>query len=656
MEIQRQHQHDFKADLETAIRKGLRHSISLQGEDGAWRSRYGGPGFLTPMYVLGLYVAGKQPSDSVRGGIVRYLSSVQNRDGSLGLHEEGEGCMFTTVLGYLSLRLLGVPKDEPAATAMRDWILANGTALGAASWGKFWLSLLNLYPHEGLNPILPELWLLPYSAPFHPGRMWCHSRQVYLPMAYLYAIRAATPENDLIRDLRREIYDRPYDAIPFADHRDTVAPCDNLIPVTPSLKVANRLLLSYERKHAPSLRKRALAEILRHIDYEDRATDFIDIGPVNSILNAIVRRFQAPGSDEEKRSFERLNDYLCETEQGVHFNGYNSTALWDTTFFVHAMLASGQTDVCREALSKAHAFIDDNQIREDPPDRERHYRHASIGGWPFSDREHGWPISDCTAEGLRCAFALQNLVDAPIPESRLEESVRLILSLQNGDGGWASYERRRGSDWLERFNPSQVFADIMVEHSYVECSAACVQALVKAKGRFGGGLGREIDQAISRGAAFIKRKQRPDGSWYGSWAICFTYATWFAVSGLVAAGRPANAPEIRKAAGFLIQRQNRDGGWGEHYRNCLEERWIPGQKSHSVQTAWALMTLVNAGLAHTEAARRAARFLVERQLETGDWPREALTGMFNKSTAIDYDNYRRAFPVMALSLVRNGCD
>lgn len=29
------------------------------------------------------------------------------------------------------------------------------------------------------------------------------------------------------------------------------------------------------------------------------------------------------------------------------------------------------------------------------------YRHISKGAWPFSTADHGWPISDCTAEGLK---------------------------------------------------------------------------------------------------------------------------------------------------------------------------------------------------------------------------------------------------------------
>ncbi len=36
----------------------------------------------------------------------------------------------------------------------------------------------------------------------------------------------------------------------------------------------------------------------------------------------------------------------------------------------------------------------------------KYYRHISKGAWPFSTRDHGWPISDCSSEGLKAALAL----------------------------------------------------------------------------------------------------------------------------------------------------------------------------------------------------------------------------------------------------------
>jgi lanosterol synthase len=33
-----------------------------------------------------------------------------------------------------------------------------GGATGIPAWGKFWLSVLNVYSWDGVNPIPPELW------------------------------------------------------------------------------------------------------------------------------------------------------------------------------------------------------------------------------------------------------------------------------------------------------------------------------------------------------------------------------------------------------------------------------------------------------------------------------------------------------------------
>jgi squalene/oxidosqualene cyclase-like protein len=249
---------------------------------------------------------------------------------------------------------------------------------------------------------------------------------------------------------------------------------------------------------------------------------------------------------------------------------------------------------------------------------------------------------------------LEGLVDNPIPDALLKESVLLLLSFQNPSGGWSTYELKRGPDWLEKLNPSQVFSDIIVDYPYVECTSACVQALVRARNRFPAFKEKEVNRAIERGVRFIRDQQGPDGGFEGSWAVCFTYGTWFAVFGLRAAGVPVSDPAIMRAAFFLLNHQNEDGGWGEHYSSCIEKRYIPSRESHVVNTAWALLTLVKAGRGNTEAAHRAARYLVENQQEDGDWPRQSLIGVFNKTALINYENYRRYFPIWALSLYRLG--
>ena len=46
--------------------------------------------------------------------------------------------------------------------------------------------------------------------------------------------------------------------------------------------------------------------------------------------------------------------------------------------------------------------------------------------------------------------------------------------------------------------------------------------------------------------------------------------------GLVAAGEnPKKSPAIRKAVTFLLQHQNKNGGWGESYLSCVDKAYPP---------------------------------------------------------------------------------
>jgi squalene/oxidosqualene cyclase-like protein len=644
------------ASCERAIVRGLDYLSSQQETDGAWRGDYGGPMFLLPMYVAARHIANRPIEPGRRNGMVAYLGANQHADGSFGLHVESSGSLFATVLCYVALRLLGLPPDDEQAAKARTFIHAHGTALACASWGKFTLALLNLYDYDGLQPVLPELWLLPASLPFHPSHFWCHCRQVYLPMAHLYGNKARMPANELTHALRRELYAQPYDSIRFAEHRNTIAPGDVYTPTSLVLRAANFFTGLYERVHVQSFRQRALAQLFDHIAFEDRATQFIRIGPVNAVLNTLVHFFESPQSEATTRSFAVLDGYLWDGHDGTKMNGYNSTALWDTAFATQAMLGTPLWAGHRETLQHAHGFIHDNQVCEDLPAYQRYHRHPCRGGWPFSDRGHGWPITDCTAEGLTAALMLEDAGLPALSTERILDAVKLILGWQNRDGGWATYERQRGGHWLELLNPAHVFGEIMVDRSYAECTAACLHSLALCQRHFAEHpdraikdlLQRRAGAAIRRGERFLRKSQRSDGSWEGSWGVCFTYGTWFGVRGLHAAGAKNSDPALRRACAFLYQHQNADGGLGESGESCREKRYLTSA-SHTVNTAWALLTLITAGEARNPRCAHAAQFLVATQLASGDWPRQSLSGVFNKTALINYENYRRYFPIWALA-------
>jgi len=633
------------------IGAALAHLAATQDDSGSWKGDYGGPLFLSPIFVATARTVGYELDRETRAGMESYLRGHQNDDGGWGLHVEGPSHVFTTVLSYVALRFLDAGAADSGLVRARAFLAAHGGATASASWGKFVLAVLGLYSWEGLHPVPPELWLLPESLPVHPSRLWCHSRMVYLPMAHLYGRRATVPLDSVLSAIRCELYDAtPWERVDWRAARDAVAPTDRYVPRSALAGSLFRLLGLAERVRPESLREKAMTRVLAIIGAEDQATDYICLGPVNKLFNTLVWHFQNPGGPELARHVARLPDYLWRARDGVKMQGYNSSELWDTAFAVQAASATGRAREHGEVLRKAGRFIEANQVVADVPDRERAYRDRSTGGWPFSTRAHGWPISDCTAEGIKASLLLAPLVDDPLPPARLLAAAELLLSMQNDDGGWATYEKTRGPAWLERLNPSDCFADIMIDPSYVECTSASVQALAALQAHLPEARTPAIDAAIARGREFILRIQRPDGSWEGSWGICFTYGTWFGTQGLRAAGLPADHPALARAASFLLAKQLSDGGWGESAESCRARVYVSTDTGQAVMTSWSLLALAAAGQGGSEGVRRGRQFLESRQRPDGSFPDEHIAGMFNKTCAIHYDNYLKIFPMWAMAV------
>jgi len=640
-----------------AVIKGINYFSFLQSDDGHWPGDYGGPLFLLPGLLIASYLSNTPFPKAHRELMKVYLLNHQNQDGGWGLHIEGQSTMLGTVLQYVSLRILGIEKDHERLAKARGWIKNNGGATGIPSWGKFYLAILNCYDWDGFNSLFPEMWLFPKWLPVHPSRYWCHSRMVYLPMAYCYAQRIKAPENDFILSLREEIYSEDFGAIDWPKQRNALCAKDAYTKLSPVLKWMNFFTNYYEKIKLNGLRKKATDYILGYLDAEDRQTGYINIGPVNQAINSIAI-WHAYGADSEpfKKHVARWFDYLWVAEDGMKMSGYNGSQLWDTAFATRALLESDLGKWFPDTLAKSYSFIDFSQIKSEHPTHRQYFRHPMVGSWPFSTAENGWPVADCTAEGLSAVLALHHcgLVKPLLDDGRMQKAVDVILSYQNPDGGWATYELTRAPRWLEKLNPSEIFADIMIDYSWTECTAACVLALLEFQAAYPSYKSREISKAIGAGIGFVLGQQKPDGSWYGGWAVCFTYATWFGVEALTKAlgkGYQEDAvltAQIKKACGFLIGKQRADGGWGENFESCSKRVYTEAAQSQVVNTAWALLALMAADFADKTPIEKGVRLLLDRQTDLGDWHQENISGVFNYNCMITYANYRNIFPVWAL--------
>ena len=629
--------------------------------------------FLLPGIIITLYVTGQRLSRPFEIEIVRYIFSMQNLgsknggDGGWGLHVEGDSSVFGTAMNYTALRLLGVEATDPRIRKARTCLHNLGGALNGPHWAKFWLSVLGVMQWDVVNPVPPELWLLPDWAPISPWRWWIHMRMVFLPMSNVWSkkwVYEKAESDPLIRQLRQELFTQPHTDIKWTRYRNAISEMDNYHPKTWVLNLINwfLVLIWIPILRTSWLMKRAEKWTWEMIQIEDANSDYADLAPVNAPMNMLACYINdGVDSVSVKRHRDRIVDFFWQSGGGMMANGTNGVQTWDTAFAIQALVSAGLATKpeYHEMLLKALQFLEDQQFVDhcagyssskqfsDPPTAKVGpafgYRQPRRGAWAFSNRTQGYVVSDCTSEAIKSVLMLQTLRDPKdsskylfptvLSEQRQRWPIDIILTMQNSGGGVASYEPRRGSEYLEYLNAAEVFGRIMVEYDYPECTTACVTALHQFQLSHPNYRSKEIDSFTKRAVQWIRTNQRADGSWYGSWGICFTYAGMFALESLATQGETfENSERVRRACKFFLDKQHEDGGWGESYKSCETGQWCEHPDgSQLVNTAFTIIALLEAKYPHKEPLEQAINLLMRRQQLNGEWLQEGIEGVFNKS-------------------------
>lgn len=656
--------HFFYSQVDAAFNNACSYFMKNQLNTGGWEGEVWWCPLPTAQVVFTHKIIGQSISKAKSHEILRYFRLTQRTDGGWGFHDESHSYRYVTTLVYIAARLLGMSQNSRMLLKAHRWLHSNsGNVESIPTQGKCWLAILGLYDWKFVNVSGPEMFLLPHWFFLSPVRFYCHTRSLYRSLAYLKSIQFQHNLGELAQDIYYELYGA---AITEDNnekrhaYRHTIAESD--VFQTPSRGL--RILYDVQRQietllpyipYMKRVRQHALAKCFDRIRAEQYRSNFQGLSSLSSTMNILVLWHENPTDEAVSCSVKMLESWRWDSEsEGSRYAGARSTT-WDTAFTLQALTASNQVmEHFKPVIRAAYHRLLKMQISDELPNEDRDERDSNAGGWCFNDSTHQWAISDCTAEAisaLLCCHHIDGLISIKdrIEKTRLQAAISFLLTRQNADGGFGSYERSRGGQWLNKFNPAEIYGSSMTEQSYIECTASALRVLSVFVQDYPELSSAHISRAIDKSRHFLCSQQREDGTWQAAWGINLIYSTWFAVEALCISQFPVSHSTLNKAAVWLKAIQHADGGWGEHFSGCHTGTFIDNPTSTVVCTSWASLALMAIEGPKSEAAKHGIMWLVKHQQKDGAWLSDAVNGVFFRTAMLDYRLYNCYFPTLALA-------
>ncbi len=314
---------------------------------------------------------------------------------------------------------------------------------------------------------------------------------------------------------------------------------------------------------------------------------------VNALEAMVILGF--PENEPRRVTAKRALQKLLVVKPGSAYCQPCVSPVWDTALAALAMQEDG-TIKARDASVHALDWLQTKQLLDEPGDWRTERPDLKGGGWAFQFANGHYPDLDDSAVVV---WAMHQSHNCASYAETITRALDWLVGMQSRNGGFAAFDADNTHYYLNAIP----FADhgALLDPPTSDVTARVVAALART--------GRSQDKAaLDRAIAYLRAEQEPNGSWFGRWGTNYIYGTWSVLGALAQAGIPHDDEMMRRAVAWLKARQHPDGGWGESndsYAHVAESRTA----STPHQSAWALLALLAAGEAESDAVRHGIDYL-----------------------------------------------
>ncbi|GLV13213.1 squalene-hopene cyclase [Alicyclobacillus hesperidum] len=604
---------------------GVEYLLSRQHEEGYWWGPLLSNVTMEAEYVLLCHCLGKVDKGRLEK-IKTYLLHEQREDGTWAQYPGGPQDLDTTIEAYVALKYIGLSPDDERMQKALAFIQSQGGIESARVFTRLWLAVVGEYPWRKLPVVPPEIMFLGKNMPLNIYDFGSWARPTIVALTIVMSRRAV---------------------FPLPAHAKVPELFETNVP--PRRRAAkggnsslflsiDKLLQGYQNGSFHPFRKAAEQRAIEWlIEHQAGDGSWGGIQPPWFYALLALKVMNMTNHPAFIKGWEGLELYGLELEYGGWMFQASISPVWDTGLSILALRAAGLAPD-EPALVKAGKWLLDHRIAT-KGDWAVRRPNAKPGGWAFQFDNPHYPDVDDTAVVV---WALNGLKLPNEAERRdaMTAGFRWLTAMQSSNGGWGAYDVDNNKELPNRI-PFCDFGEV-IDPPSEDVTAHVLECF----GSFGYD---EAWKVVARAVNYLKREQKPDGSWYGRWGVNYIYGIGAVVPALKSVGVDMKEPFVQKALDWLVAHQNEDGGWGEDCRSYVDERFAGVGPSTPSQTAWALMALIAGGRVQADAVSRGVAYLVRTQRSDGGWDEPYYTGTgFPGDFYLGYTLYRHIFPVMAL--------